>query len=575
MAMRRHSTADPSAVAYSYIRFSTPEQAKGDSLRRQTEATRGWCEENNVRLDESLTFQDLGKSAFLGEHRKNPDRYALAAFLKLVQEGRIARGSHLVIESLDRLTREHVRAGLMLLLGLIEAGVRIVQLSPSVLVYDEKSDEMGLMLAIVELSRGHRESKWKSDLLSAAWVQKRRLARENGTPLTHCLPAWVEERGGKLVLIPEKAAAVKRIFELSAAGYGRKLITQKFIAEGVPPIGVGVHWNGSYIGQILLDRRALGEFQPRHHNRIKDGEPISNYYPAVVSEELWLAARAGVAQRKKSRGRVPASDRINVFAGLVKNARAGDSYYCAMSSGSNGRGSRQYMLVNNGSREGRAQHFSFPYATFEGAVLSRLREIDPHEILNGDSGPDESQVLAGRLARVEAELSDAAAFMEREGFSATIGKRVQLLEAQKQELAGQLTEARLKAAHPASESWGETQSLIDALAGAVDQRDARLRLRSALRRIVDQIWILVLPRGRLRLCAAQVWFADGKKHRDYLILHRPITANGKGFRVEGGWSVRSLADAEALGPLDLRKPAHARRLEKALLVQNLDGISGD
>ena len=161
------------ATAFSYIRFSTPEQRKGDSVRRQTDAAQGWCERNNVRLDTSTTFRDLGKSAYLGEHRKNPDRHALAAVLKMVEEGRIPRGSHLIIESLDRLTREHVRAGLMLLLGLIEAGIRIVQLSPSELVYDEKADEMALMLAIVELSRGHRESKRKSDLSGPAWRKKK------------------------------------------------------------------------------------------------------------------------------------------------------------------------------------------------------------------------------------------------------------------------------------------------------------------------------------------------------------------------------------------------------------------
>src|SRR5215468_2983312 len=166
-----------SAVAYSYIRFSTRERAKGDSLRRQCEAAQRWCERNKVRLDEALTFRDLGKSAYLGDHRKNPDRFALAAFLKLVQDGRVPRGSYLIIESLDRLTREHVRAGLTLLLGLIEAGVRVVQLSPSELVYDERSDEMGLMLAIVELSRGHRESKRKSDLVGPAWRAKKEAAR--------------------------------------------------------------------------------------------------------------------------------------------------------------------------------------------------------------------------------------------------------------------------------------------------------------------------------------------------------------------------------------------------------------
>lgn len=34
------------ATAYSYIRFSTPEQAKGDSSRRQTAGTAAICQEN-------------------------------------------------------------------------------------------------------------------------------------------------------------------------------------------------------------------------------------------------------------------------------------------------------------------------------------------------------------------------------------------------------------------------------------------------------------------------------------------------------------------------------------------------
>ena len=153
-------------LCYSYIRFSTKEQIKGDSRRRQTEATRAWCERNGARLDDGTTFQDLGKSAYLGEHRKNPDRHALAAFLKLVETGRIPRGSCLVVESLDRLTREHIQAALLLILGLLQAGIRIVQLSPQEMAYDDKSEAHAIMLMIVELMRGHSESKMKSDRAS-------------------------------------------------------------------------------------------------------------------------------------------------------------------------------------------------------------------------------------------------------------------------------------------------------------------------------------------------------------------------------------------------------------------------
>src|SRR4051812_28631745 len=100
-------------IAYSYVRFSSPEQAKGDSLRRQDDAAQEWCQRNNVRLDTSTSFRDLGKSAYLGEHRKNPDRHDLARFLKLVEDGKVPKGSFLIIENLDRLTREHIQPALL------------------------------------------------------------------------------------------------------------------------------------------------------------------------------------------------------------------------------------------------------------------------------------------------------------------------------------------------------------------------------------------------------------------------------------------------------------------------------
>src|SRR3954453_3798890 len=124
-------------LAYSYVRFSSPEQAKGDSLRRQTELRDGWLTRNAVRLDASLTLEDKGVSGFTGEHRGNPDRHALAAFVDLVKKGRITRGSYLIVESLDRLSREDILPALTLILDLIQSGIRIVQLLPVEMIYDE------------------------------------------------------------------------------------------------------------------------------------------------------------------------------------------------------------------------------------------------------------------------------------------------------------------------------------------------------------------------------------------------------------------------------------------------------
>jgi len=258
---------------------------------------------------------------------------------------------------------------------------------------------------------------------------------------------------------------------------------------------------------------------------------------------------------------------------LLFNAREGDAYYAVTRPTGGNRSAKrmQRLLINYNSIEGRARMLSFPVVTFERAIFSLLREIDPHEILNGDSGPDETLTLAGEMAHVETELAEASAFMEANGFSPTIGKRVNDLEARKSGLAERLAAALQRAANPLSETWGEAQTLLAALDNAPDPKDARLRLRTVLRRMVESIWLLVVPRGRDRLAAVQVWFAGGKKHRDYLIYHVHPKANARA-RQEGGWWALSLADAAALGELDLRKRKAARELERVLATLKLDSM---
>jgi DNA invertase Pin-like site-specific DNA recombinase len=294
-------SAKPPSVAYSYIRFSSPQQAEGDSLRRQTEAAAAWCQRYGVRLDTGTTFRDLGKSAYLGEHRRNPDRNALAAFLKLVHEGRVAKGAYLIIENLDRLSREHERAALRLWLDILDAGVSIVQLSPEVIFRHEQSDMFDVMRAIMELSRGHGESKVKSERVGAAWKEKKRQAANGGGPITTQCPAWLRVDGGKFKVIAERAAAVRRIFELAADGHGMLAIVHRLTEEGVPPIGWARRWTKSYVALLLRSRECLGEYHPtkvaKGKANVPDGPPVLGYYPAVVSEQQWQRARAAVALR--------------------------------------------------------------------------------------------------------------------------------------------------------------------------------------------------------------------------------------------------------------------------------------
>lgn len=558
--------AETAALAYSYIRFSTAEQMKGDSLRRQSELAEKWCERNGVTLDKTTTFRDLGRSAFGGEHRKNPDRHDLARFLKLVEDGRVPRGSFLIIENLDRLSREHLRPALTLLLGLIESGVRVVQLLPVEQVLDDKVEPMVLMMAIMELSRGHNESATKSKRNGESWDERRKAAREEGTTLTRQLPAWVVEKDGKRRLIPERAAVVRRIFALSIAGDGLHAIARKLTDERVEPFGPSGKWQMNYIQLILKDRRAVGELAVRRRGRA-DGEPIAGYFPAVVTEEVWQRSRLAAEGRRHRPGRKMAG--VNIFNGLLRDARTGASYAAAFDLTGK---VRRRIIRSQAIRSASGSTSTFPLDTLEAAVLARLRELDPRELLPPSDDASEALTLATELTAIKGRIAAIEAELAEEGDVAALARVLRGLEARKKDVAQRLATASQKAASPAADAWGDTRSILSALAGAAGPEDARTRLRSALRRLIESIWILVVKRGRDRLAAVQLFFHDTDQRRAYLILHRPPKANASSWSA-GGWWARSLADAPA--GLDLHVRDHALALAAELEVLDLDALTGE
>jgi hypothetical protein len=89
-----------------------------------------------------------------------------------------------------------------------------------------------------------------------------------------------------------------------------------------------------------------------------------------------------------------------------------------------------------------------------------------------------------------------------------------------------------------------------------------LKLRAVLRRVVETMSVLIVPRGSWKLCAVQVHFVGGAV-RHYLVLHQ-TAANGR----EGGWRVHTFAEADVGTRLNLRNPSHVHRLEKVLAELN-------
>ena len=118
-------TTRPCRLAYSYIRFSSPEQKNSDSRRRQWDACEAFCKENSLVLEKSRRFYDEGISGFRGKHRTEG---ALGKFLELVEKKRVPPGSILIVEAFDRLSREDVLTAFNMFTSLLKNGIDVVTL---------------------------------------------------------------------------------------------------------------------------------------------------------------------------------------------------------------------------------------------------------------------------------------------------------------------------------------------------------------------------------------------------------------------------------------------------------------
>src|SRR5262245_48183923 len=165
-------------IGYSYLRYSSPEQGEGDSVRRQNKSAADWCKRHDVQLDANRTYLDRGRSAYHGRHRQRGG--ALAAFLAEVERGDIPPGSVLIIENLDRLSRENPWDSVPLLCSLVNAGIAVASLHPTEMLFERGCDLTSLILAVVEFGRSHSESASKANRMGEVWGAKRAAARANG-----------------------------------------------------------------------------------------------------------------------------------------------------------------------------------------------------------------------------------------------------------------------------------------------------------------------------------------------------------------------------------------------------------
>jgi DNA invertase Pin-like site-specific DNA recombinase len=554
--------------AFSYARFSTPEQKEGRSLRRQREAAEAYCQRHGLQLDER-SFADLGVSA---RHGANATHGQLAEFLELIDDGRIPKGSTLIVENIDRISRLPPDEATALVSRIVNAGVDVVTISPEQRYTKSNIHSVGVWVPLqVAICLAAEESRKKGERVADAWDDKRKTA--GAVKVSKRGPCWLKLTADRKawVVVEEKAALVRKLFALAVDGYGVGRIAGVMNQE-CPGGLCGNGWQPAAIALVLRSRAAIGEYQQhtgtcarkgRPSTRKPAGEPVKGYFPAVIDEATFYRAQAALDGRRRGGGRITGVP--NLFGGVLFDALDGRRMVLNQQ---HGRG----VLVSSGAirRVKGSAYRSFRNDIFERALLGKLRELTPADVL-GTPGAAEDKVatVSGKLTAVNHKLAAAQKRAAEEEDITELLDLVTDLGRQRKQLAAELEKAKGEAASQQGDDLGRLQSLAELLdACEPSERDAlRQKVRAALRRTVRGVYVVVVARGRARLAGVQLWFADGQRRRNYLILHR-VRANAAPGGGEEWWA-ESFAKAGLSETLDLRRRDHAARMEKDLVALEL------
>ncbi len=300
-------------VAYSYIRFSSHKQSLGDSLRRQLEKTADYVKTRpELELDTKLTYRDLGLSAF---ESKNAETGQLGDFLNAVKSGLIKHGSVLIVEALDRLSRDATYKAVALLGELVESGVEVVTLSDK-MSYTSKtlSRTSDFFYSVMQMSRSHEESERKSDLISQAYVA-RRLSKAK--IICNIAPGWlIKDKKEKCWTTDDKRAeSVKFVYQNYLDGMSAHAICQKANLENWPQPSMRItrkaeKWHVSLVRRILSNPATTGRYIER------SGIEHADFFPRIISDEEFAKAQA-LANKKRAFPRRRDNTKYNVFQGLI------------------------------------------------------------------------------------------------------------------------------------------------------------------------------------------------------------------------------------------------------------------
>ena len=273
-----------------------------------------------------------------------------------------------------------------------------------------------------------------------------------------------------------------------------------------PPITGATKWNHSYINKILRNPATHGLLQPKKRVNgvaVPEGDPIEDYYPAVISKDLFnLVQSRSSTEGKKSVGR-KGDTLTNLFMGMLTCGS------CGANVGLKNKGKPpkgfKYLRCNNSIQNHECKSPSWRYEEFEGSFVQFVKEIKFSSLL-GDANDEQENLEALRataLTKTGALKTSYDALLSQfenpdlppQVLSSLISRSRELLESIETEegITRRLDQQIARQRHEdADTDQSDFIAAYDKISGNNDPaslREIRYAMHSLLKRYIDEITI--------------------------------------------------------------------------------------
>ncbi|MEI7831629.1 MAG: recombinase family protein [bacterium] len=389
-------------IAAVYGRVSSDDQAGNASTRGQITEAEEFCKKKG--LDLKFTYFDEAKSG------KSVDgRLQLTLML---EDARAGKFKHLVVWKLTRLSR-NLQDTLRIITELEGLGIKFHSIAEN--EYD-LSTPMGRMMLNMMATIAEYEREGIVENVRMGMKQRAKEGAWGGGKIIGYRAPDAKTDGeaaaksGKLIIVPDEAAIVRKIFKLYAEGNGLKSITNKMNKGGYRTKN-GNLWGSAQIGAILDNPTFTGTIRFSTHDKHAEKQEeilVENAHEAIIDKTLWDKVQLLRSSKNIWPGRV--SERSFPLTGLIRCPQCGAGMIMSRATATRKDGSKrinEYYACSRWVNQGTAacRFNGLPAEEVERVVLRRLKRIvtkptfleDIMKRINGikrDEGRTQAELLA-------------------------------------------------------------------------------------------------------------------------------------------------------------------------------------